>query len=161
MGSTKKYYRTKQPYWNNELNELWSKLCSAEKTFLKCGLGEPWKRRAVHSEFKQCQVNFDRKLRFFKRRFNRGQALKLEQLQTGNPQQFWREIHKLGPKKKTLIPMEVLMESGGSSFESSQILKKWEKDYSDLYAYSTSTLFDDYFLEGTCRVKLEMRYLKC
>ena len=55
MGSTKKYYRTKQPYWN-DLNELCSKLCSAERTFLKCGLGEPWKRRALHSEFKQCQV---------------------------------------------------------------------------------------------------------
>ena len=100
--------------------------------------------------------NFDRKLRFFKRRFNRGQALKLEQLQTGNPQQFWREIHKLGPKKKTLIPMEVLMKSGGSSIESGQILKKWDKYYSDLYAYSSSTVFDDHVLEEICRVKLEM-----
>ena len=74
-----------------------------KRTFLKCGLGEPLKRKALHSEFKQCQVNFDRKVRLFKRRFNRGQALKLEQLQTGNPQQFWRKIHKLGPKKKMLM----------------------------------------------------------
>ncbi len=156
VGSTKKYYRTKQPYWKNELNELWLKLCSAERTSLKCSPRDPQKRRALHSEFKQCQVNFDRKLRFFKRRFKRGQALKLEQLQTGNPQLFWREIHKLGPKKKMLIPMEVLLENGGSSFESGQILKKWEKDYSNLYAYSSSTLFDDNFLEETCKVKLEM-----
>lgn len=156
MGSTKKHYRVKQPYWNNELNELWLKLCSTERTFLRCGPGDPWKRRALHDEFKQCQVNFGRKLRFFKRRFKRGQALKLEQLQTGNPQQFWREIHKLGPKKKMLIPMEVLIENSGPSFESGQILKKWEKDYSNLYAYSGSTLFDDNFLEETWKVKLEM-----
>lgn len=155
MGPTKKYYRVKQPYWNNELNELWLKLRSAERIFLKCGPGEPWKRkRALHSEFIQCQTHFDRKLRFFKRRFKRGQALKLEQLHTGNPQQFWREIHKLGPKKKTLIPMEVLLESGGSSSEFGQILKKWEKDYSELYGYSSSTLFDDHFF--ICKVKLEL-----
>lgn len=48
------------------------------------------------------------------------------------------------------------MESGGSSFEFGQILKKWEKDYSELYAYSISTLFDDNFLEETCKVKLEL-----
>lgn len=35
-------------------------------------------------------------------------------------------------------------------------LKKWEKDYSNLYAYSSSTLFDDNFLEEMCKVKLEM-----
>jgi len=53
--------------------------------------------------------------------------------------------------------MEVLLESGGSSFECGQILKKWEKDYCELvYSYSSSSLFDDNFLEENCKVKLEL-----
>lgn len=44
----------------------------------------------------------------------------------------FKEIHKLGPKKIMLVPLEVLMENGGSSFEAVQIFKMLEKDYSNL-----------------------------
>lgn len=38
-------------------------------------------------------------LSFFNRRLRREQTLQLKQLQIRNPKQFWREIHKLGPKQ--------------------------------------------------------------
>ena len=124
----KQHYRIKRLYWNDELNKLWVDLRLAEKSFLKCK--DQSKRRTVKYEFQYCQSNFDRRLRFFKRRFKRGQALQLEHLQLSNPQQFWREINKLGPQKSKLIPMEILMENGEPSFETDQILKKWETDNS-------------------------------
>ncbi len=43
----------------------------------------------LQDEFKSCQFNFDRRLRFFKERFKRGKALQLENY--SNLQQFWRE----------------------------------------------------------------------
>jgi len=70
MGSAKKYYRVKQPYWNNELNELWLKLRSSERIFLKGNPGKFGERRALHNEFVRCQTNFDRKLRFYSKKMN-------------------------------------------------------------------------------------------
>ena len=53
----KKFYRTKQPYWNNELNELWLNSRAAEKMFLKCK--DQSKRRDLKIAFKRCQHDFD------------------------------------------------------------------------------------------------------
>ncbi len=49
MGSVKKYYGVKQPYWNNELNGLWLNLRCAENTFLRCK--NQSKRRKLQDEF--------------------------------------------------------------------------------------------------------------
>ncbi len=141
MGTTKKYYRVKQPYCNNKPNELWLKVRSAERIFLKCSPGDSRKRRALLKEFKKCQVNFDRKFRFFERRFKRGQAIQLERLQTGNPQQFWREINNLGPKKSMSIPMEILMKNSESSFESGQKLNKSGKQITVVYMHIVVLLY--------------------
>ncbi|XP_049903768.1 uncharacterized protein LOC126392428 [Epinephelus moara] len=150
----RKCHRMKRPYWNTELNELWTKLRSAEKMFLKCK--EQHKKRDLKDEFKQCQFNFDRRLRYFKRRFRRGQALQLEQLESRNPQQFWREINKLGPQKTLLIPLEILKDDGESSFEIDLILKQWERDYRNLYTGNNPLLFNDHFLNEVCRLKGEL-----
>lgn len=155
IGGPQKYYRVKQPFWNDELNGLWIGMRSAERSFLKCKSGDS-ERQTLLNEFRERRANFDRRLRFFKRRFKRGQALQLEQLYTGNPQQFWKEINSLGPRKTIAIPMEVLLESGESAFQPEQIVEKWESDYRNLYACSSSTLFDDQFFDETCKIKINL-----
>ena len=92
-------------FWNHELKALREDVRKAEKRFLKCQ--DILQRKHLRDEFKRCQHIFDKRLRFFKRRFNRGQAMHLEQLQSNNPQKFWSEIGRLGPKKVVKIPMEV------------------------------------------------------
>ena len=158
QGGTRKYFRVNQPYWNDELKGLWRGMRAAEQLFLKCKSGAPSERAILLKQFKHSQMTFDRRLRFFKRRFRRGQALKLEQLYTGNPQLFWKEINNLGPKKCIAIPMEVLMDSGESSFQPKQILEQWETDFRNLYSCSgsNSSLFDDQFLEEICKLKIEL-----
>lgn len=106
-GGTKKLCRTKQQYWNDKLNVMvWYVLSNFlnVSSRVKEGL----------YEFKYYQSKFDK--RFFKRQFERGQALQLEQLQLNNPHQFWRQINKLGPQKSKAIPMEILKENGESCF---------------------------------------------
>lgn len=76
------------------------------------------KRRTLNEELKVHWTLYDRRLRFFKRRFKRGQALQLEQIQFSNPQFFWREINKIGPQKNKLIPLEIVLENDDSSFDS-------------------------------------------
>ncbi|KAL7374830.1 hypothetical protein ABVT39_007749 [Epinephelus coioides] len=154
----KRNHRTKQLFWNTELNELWYNLRKAEKMFLSC---KDSRRRILHEEFKLCQTLFDRRLQFFKRRFRRGQALQLEQMQFSNPQLFWREINRLAPQKSKLIPLEIVMENGESSFEIEQVLKKWENDYSSLYACSNDVLFNDQFLKETCKLKHDLERRMC
>jgi len=68
MGSAKKYYRVKQPYWNNELNELWLKLRSSERIFLKGNPGKFGERRALHNEFVRCQTTLIESLGFTARK---------------------------------------------------------------------------------------------
>lgn len=56
-------------------------------------------RRTLKDKDTQTQIIFDKSIWFYKKRFRRGQALQLDRLKNNNPQQFWKEINKSGPKK--------------------------------------------------------------
>lgn len=81
-----------------ELKKLWNDKRNAEKEFLKCK-NPLIRRRQLKDKYTQTQFIIDKRIRFYKRQFRRGQALQLDQLKNNNPQQFWKEINKLGPKK--------------------------------------------------------------
>ncbi len=81
----------------------------------------------------------------------------LEKLQTSNPQQFWRDINKLGPNKNKLIPMEILVENGVNLFfKTDHIFKKWETDYSSLYVCSGPSQLNGEFLNEMCELKCDL-----
>uniref|UniRef100_A0A3B3H959 ribonuclease H n=1 Tax=Oryzias latipes TaxID=8090 RepID=A0A3B3H959_ORYLA len=151
--SNKGICKRNQPYWNNELQSLWEKLCLSEKKYLKCK--EMVLKRELLSVFKNCQSHFDKKLKLFKRRFRRGKALQLQlHLQNNKSQLFWREINKLGPKSRRPIPHEILTDSGESVFLTEQVLNKWESDYKNLFTCNSSShLFDDQFFLNMCKSK--------
>ena len=79
-----------QPYWNQELDALWVEMRGAERTFLKCKprANDPGLRDQLKIKYKQKQYMFDKRLKFFKRKYQRGQILHLDQIQTGNPNYF-------------------------------------------------------------------------
>jgi hypothetical protein len=67
---------------------------------------------------------FDKRLRLFKQRYQRGQLLHLEEIRTRNPQLFWSQINKLGPKRHQKMPMEVRGRRG--LLVGSQVTKMWQ-----------------------------------
>lgn len=129
------FSRKRKPYWNGQLKVMWKEMRMAERRFLKCD-GKDLRKQQLKNEFKARQNNFDRKLRACKINYERGQALKIEHLQTNNPQLFWNMINNLGPKRVKSIPMELVLENGSSVFAIDCILKKWETDFGSLFSGS-------------------------
>ena len=131
-----------------------SNLCGtvkvAEREFLKCKNKNL--REVLRIEYKKRQNEFDKSIRTVKRNFNRGLSLQIDYLQTHNPQQFWREINKLGPRKAKDIPMEIRLENGECSSDLDVVLKKWGEDFANLYSGCSHT-FDEAFLKEIVELK--------
>ena len=140
-----------KPYWNNELQDLWYCMHNSERLFLRCKR-DGGDRQLLLDHFRQCQYAFDKRYRLFKRRYQRGQLLYLEEIQSSSPQFFWSEINKLGPKRKKTIPMEIWGEDGNLIRETPQVLSKWEKDFATLFK-SDAVGFDDGFFQEMCQLK--------
>lgn len=84
----------------------------------------------------------------------RGQALRLDHLQSNNPQQFWLEINKLGPPRIKKIPMEIILDNGETENKKEVVLGRWEKGFGDLFSGShIPPGFDDTFLKEACAIK--------
>ena len=143
-GRIRKPYKS---YWNQDLQTLWDNLRKAEYTFLRCRNKNL--REGLKIEFKKRQSSFDKKLRTVKRSFHRGQSLHIDYLQTHNPQKFWNEINRLGPRKSGGVPMEVKLVNGECSSVLSVILQKWEEDFAGLFSGCKSSFDDDFLKEIT------------
>ena len=139
--------KSNNPYWNDDLGYLWSDMRSSEHLFLKCK--NPVLRKQLKVNYKQKQYNFDKKLRFYKRRYQRGQIIQMEQLHTQNPQQFWNEIKNLGPKRPKKIPMQVWSE-GVISSDPVMVLREWEGAFSGLFSKQEESTENIYFDCTSC-----------
>ena len=89
----KKTFRKAQPFWNIELGNLWNITCRAEKKYLNfvvtCHDNLPHKKY-LHQEFKAAQTLFDKKFRYFKRKFNEKNQNDLLNLATEND--IWEKL---------------------------------------------------------------------
>ena len=54
-------------------------------------------------------------------------------MNTNDPVQFWNQINRLGPQKKSEIPMSVMREDGSVSDEFDIVMDTWKSDFSNLY----------------------------
>uniref|UniRef100_A0A3Q3E968 Reverse transcriptase domain-containing protein n=1 Tax=Labrus bergylta TaxID=56723 RepID=A0A3Q3E968_9LABR len=112
------------------------------------------RKQQLRENYRQAQFTFDKKIRFYKRKFSRGQSLRLDYLQTNNPQQFWREINKLGPRRIQKIPVEVVLSNDVLECRKEFVIKKWKTDFADLFSGSNiPPIFEDAFLEYACKLK--------
>lgn len=85
----------------------------------------------------------------------RRQSLKFGYLQTNNPQQFWKEINKLGPRRQQKIPMEVVLSNDTIESRKEFVLKKWEQDLADLFSGNhIPSIFDDIIFKEACDLKV-------
>jgi hypothetical protein len=93
-------------------------------------------KQALWSDFKHSQYSFDKEFRRLKRTYQRGQMLEVEILNTKNPNEFWKYIKNLGPRKKQTIPLEIVDNNGKTNNNPTAVLARWRDDFSSLYSVS-------------------------
>jgi hypothetical protein len=57
-------------------------------------------------EYKYAKQELDRRMRFFRRKYNYDSAISVEHFSSKNPKQFWEELKSVGPKRKNRISVE-------------------------------------------------------
>jgi len=128
--SKKKNRKRSKPFWSEHLSYLWKSLNEAEKAFCKCNNRQ---RRVLRETFHAAQKNFDREYRKAKRKFLKDKILAIENFSKYNPKEFWESIKKLGPCRKSEIPMSVYDEQGNLKTDVPFVLNKWVSEYDSLY----------------------------
>lgn len=108
---TNKRLKNKRPYWNEELQSMWNLVRDKENVFLKFR-GNNRSKSCLRAEYTTARDKFDKTLRREERAYRRSKALDIERMSTTNPNDFWREIQKLGPRKNKDIPTEIVDENG-------------------------------------------------
>jgi exonuclease III len=131
----KKMYKPKKSFWNDELSILYRKVVEKERELRKCKFRAH--KRDLRNEYKCARNRFDKTYRKHERSYNRGQMLKIEDVCTANPNEFWSHIKNLGPFKKNNIPMEVYSQDNEIICDVKSVLDTWKTDFSNLYNEST------------------------
>ncbi len=138
-----KRFKVKKPYWNENLKQLWSIMCTNEKHFLNFR-GNNRVKRYLRERFTESSKTFHRELRKAQRTHNKFVQNRIESVCTDNPKQFWNYIKKLGPRYNPDIPQEVYDDEGNIRTDIDSVLSKWKSDYEKLYK-SDGTQFDSTF----------------
>ena len=132
----KKSFRNSQPFWNNELKNLWFIACQAEKNYLNCKVScqrdLPIKNN-FKNVFKSAQTNFDKKFRYLKRKFNSQKQKELLDLASENNPNIWVKIKKLN-SPPSRPPLEIVRADQTISTNIKEILERWHLDISRLFS---------------------------
>ena len=104
-------------------------------------------KKNLRNIFKEAQSLFDKKFRFYKKKFKNKEIEDLGKQAAEDPTSVWKKLKRLGatPAKRVL---EIVKEDGSLSREVGEILERWAKDISNLYAglhESPDIAFDDNF----------------
>ena len=131
-----------KPYWDDGLQRMWKNMKECERLFLK-DKHSP-KKGVLHGNFQSAQRMFDKELKRKKRKYCKGQLLKIDESLNSDADSFWKFIKQLGPTKRTSIPMEVEID-GKVVNDVNLVIKKWRSDFEQLYANTTRDNFDNSF----------------
>ena len=146
----KKSFRKSHPFWNNELANLWSAACQAEKKYLNHTVNcraDYLKKNEFRQLFKNAQTHFDKKFRYFKRQFQNKDQNELEKLAFENSPNVWAKLKRLN-SPPTRPPLEIVREDKTISRDVKEILERWHLDISQLFSglrENPEMAFDDIF----------------
>ena len=128
-----KPHRPAKPWWSEKLSDLWVGVCRAEKLWLSCQSRNH--KQKFKSEFTHLRKQFDREVQRAKR--THWYSLQKNLLDECNVDQtqFWKSIGKIGVSctNKKGIPMEVVLGDGSVSFNITDVLRKWQDEFSSLF----------------------------
>ena len=91
---TKKRFRNNKPYWCNEFTFLWKKMRECEKLYSKQKKNDT-QNKVLWSNFKNARSIFDKKLKQAERNYRYTLLMKLEEVNTSDPQTFWNHLKKV------------------------------------------------------------------
>ena len=117
-----------------------------EEDFLKCKHDRRL-RLQLRTEYVKSRNEFDKHLRRTERAFKRATVIDIEEMSTNNPNEFWRKIEKLGPKRDKTIPVEIIHENGAVSNDESVLFERWNNDFYNLYNCSDNNDFDNIYFD--------------
>ena len=142
----KRTFKNKKAFWNNNLTSLWKNMCLNERKYIKFH-GRCRQKQSLHSAFKESRRIFDIEYRRAERRYHAEKRNHIEQLDTSDPQSFWREINKIGPGKQYQHVCDtVKLDNNTITRDPAEIIKKWEDDYQGLYDENNNDAFDHDFI---------------
>ena len=134
-----------KPYWNEELQNAWDKVCSKERSWLRSN-GNQSEKRKLRDAYNQERKHFDKLNRRIKRRYQMSEQTKLQKMYDDkDTRNFWKYIGRIGLQndRKPEIPMEVVDVDGNVSVDTADILLRWKTDYETLYSDTHNPNFDD------------------
>ena len=115
-----------KPWWCDELAKLWSRLVAKDKE-----LKHPhpcWKRRKEHHEFKLAYKFFDHDFRRHKRKHLWSKETELEQVNTSDPNAFWKYLKILEPRDSKGPSFEVYDNNNEVTLGLNFALQEWVND---------------------------------
>ena len=96
-------------------------------------------------EFLTSQKNFFYKaLHWYERAYKRSVSDDIENMTTENPNDFWKKIKKLGPRKCSDIPVETYDQNGNIITNETCVLNQWKTDFENLYRNDDNNTFDSH-----------------
>ena len=98
--------RKYKEYRDNDLHNLWNRVCAKEKQFIK-SKGGGLNKQMLRTEYLDAQRQLDNLLRIEDRQNRREKLIKLGSIKTADPVTFWKEINQLGASRANTIPMRV------------------------------------------------------
>ena len=112
--------------------DLWSKLCQAERKWLK-STGQQEKVR-LKAEYVGIRKSFDREVQRAKRLYWYSLQSELENECNVDQTRFWKSIGKIGvnSSKADTISTEVITQDGSTTTCTIDVLNKWKNDFSSL-----------------------------
>ena len=127
---------TKKEWWDDELAESFKCMQKAEHEYIRAKKNKI-PHNAYFSIYKCKQDVFDKMLKKKKRNFKNSQSLKLEEVNSSDPNSFWEYIKKLGPTKKpNKIPFECYSDDGNVIYDFDKVPEKWKTEFESLYCPS-------------------------
>ena len=122
--------RTK-PFWNETLTELWNTVRQKERDYLKCRDSNNI-RSKKRQEYKRTRNLFDSISEAPNGLTDEQKILDIENTVSRDPNEFWPKINKLGPRKSSSVPCEVIDKNGQDLKDRQSVLDTW-KENSQVY----------------------------
>ena len=129
--STKRF-KPRKPYWDEELQNLFQIVVTEERKLRKCTFCP--NKAFLRIMYKNARHKFDRVYHKKKRAFSCERLFILENSCERNPNKFWEEIKKLGPKRQNDIIMETYDNNGNIICDLESVLKTWADDFKTLFS---------------------------
>ena len=150
---SRKLFKNKKPYWNDNLTKLWKEMNKLERQFIKCK-GPRNAKETKRRLFYEARNIFDKELRNTERKYNQQVVCDIDEVCTSNPSEFWNYLKSLGPRKKNHIPMKVY-EGDSMITDIEQVLERWKLDFESLYNnQSGEEEFDQEFYTDLMDIKM-------